>query len=53
VLAALVEQQWLADGAVVVVERPTRTPPLTWPNGLIANKARRYGEATLWYGRRS
>jgi len=53
VLAALVEQHWLADGAVVVVERASRRPPLTWPNGLIADKARRYGEATLWYGRRS
>lgn len=45
-LAALVP--WAAD--VVVVERRSRGPQLTWPAGLEAVRSRRYGEATLWYG---
>ena len=48
-LAALVP--WAAD--VVVVERRSRGPQLTWPAGLEAVRSRRYGEATLWYGSRS
>jgi 16S rRNA (guanine966-N2)-methyltransferase len=43
----------LAPGAVVVVERATRGPQLPWPAGFQPVKARRYGEGTLWYGRRS
>ena len=42
---------WLAPGALVVVERATRSGPLTWPAGYTADRARTYGEATLWYGR--
>jgi 16S rRNA (guanine966-N2)-methyltransferase len=49
-LGALVEQGWLADGAVVVVERATRSGELSWPDGLVAARSRRYGETTLWYG---
>ena len=49
VLAALLP--WAAD--VVVVERRTRGPAPTWPEGLEALRSRRYGEATLWYGSRS
>jgi 16S rRNA (guanine966-N2)-methyltransferase len=41
---------WLADGALVVVERATRSGPLDWPPGFSAGKSRRYGEATFWYG---
>ena len=39
-----------ADGALVVVERATRSGPLDWPPGFSAGKSRRYGEATFWYG---
>lgn len=49
-LAALVP--WLAEDAVVAVERGTRGPELTWPEGLQAERSRRYGEATLWYATR-
>jgi len=42
---------WLRSSAVVVVERPTRDLPWTWPSGVVADRTRRYGEATLWYGR--
>ena len=41
---------WLAEGALVVVERATRSGPLDWPPGFSAGKSRRYGEATFWYG---
>lgn len=49
-LAALVGH--LAPGAVVVVERSTRSPEPSWPSGLRAEGARRYGETRVWYARR-
>ena len=48
--AALLAGGWLADGALVVVERATRSGPLDWPPGYLPGKSRRYGEATFWYG---
>jgi 16S rRNA (guanine966-N2)-methyltransferase len=51
VLDALVTQGWLGADAMVVAERPTRGPALVWPDGLTAERDRRYGEGTLWYGR--
>ncbi len=48
VLLALVP--WLAIDAVVAVERRTRGPAPAWPEGLVAVRTRRYGEATLHYG---
>lgn len=51
-LALLVENGWLADDALVVVERSTRSPRPTLPPGLepLPGKRgeRRYGETTLW-----
>jgi 16S rRNA (guanine966-N2)-methyltransferase len=44
---------WLAPQAVLAVERPTRGAPLSWVDGITADRSRRYGETTLWYGRRS
>lgn len=41
---------WLAGGALVVVERATRSGPVDWPPGFSAGKSRRYGEASFWYG---
>jgi len=49
-LSALAEQGWLAPGALVIVERATRSGPLSWPDGFVPDRARRYGEATFWYG---
>jgi 16S rRNA (guanine966-N2)-methyltransferase len=43
---------WLAEDAVVVVERRARTVGPTWPDVIVAIKDRRYGEGVLWYGRR-
>lgn len=44
---------WTAPAAVIVVERPTRGGEWVWPAGVQPVKARRYGDSTLWYGRRS
>jgi 16S rRNA (guanine966-N2)-methyltransferase len=49
-LTALADRAWLAPGALVIVERATRSGPLSWPAGYVADRARRYGEATFWYG---
>jgi 16S rRNA (guanine966-N2)-methyltransferase len=53
VLDALAGAGWLRAEAIICVERATRDKPLTWPDGIEAIRSRRYGEATLWYGRRS
>ena len=50
-LEALVANGWPASDGVVVVERPTRRTSLTWPDGVVADRERSYGEGTLWYGR--
>ncbi len=49
-LRALVDHDWLAHQALVVVERATRDDGPTWPGGLVGDRSRRYGETTLWYG---
>jgi 16S rRNA (guanine966-N2)-methyltransferase len=46
----LLHDGWLADGALLVVERATRSGPFDWPPGYAGGKSRRYGEATFWYG---
>jgi 16S rRNA (guanine966-N2)-methyltransferase len=51
--AALLDGGWLAADAVVVIERATRSAEPAWVQGLTAERSRRYGETTLWYGRRS
>jgi 16S rRNA (guanine966-N2)-methyltransferase len=40
--------QWLAPGAMVIVERSSRTPEPTWPPGLLRTDIRRYGDTALW-----
>ena len=50
-LQALSDHGWLAPGALVIVERATRSGPVSWPAGFEPDRARRYGEATFWYGR--
>ena len=53
VLQGLVAGRWLADDAVVVVERSSREEPWEWPTPLAGLRDRRYGEALLRYGRQS
>nr|WP_240947673.1 16S rRNA (guanine(966)-N(2))-methyltransferase RsmD [Planosporangium mesophilum] len=52
-LTGLVKNGWLAEGAVVVVERSSRDAPPVWVEGITGERSRRYGETTLWYGRGS
>ncbi|HVF06297.1 MAG TPA: 16S rRNA (guanine(966)-N(2))-methyltransferase RsmD [Frankiaceae bacterium] len=49
VLAAAVP--WLAEEALVVVERPTKGTEPVWPERVAGGQQRRYGDGTLWYGR--
>jgi len=49
-LRALVDNEWLVPGALVVIERSSRGPGPKWPPGLVAEREKRYGETTLWYG---
>jgi 16S rRNA (guanine966-N2)-methyltransferase len=51
ILLTLRLQGWLADDALVTVERSTRGGEFNWPKGFTPLRARRYGEGTLWYGR--
>jgi 16S rRNA (guanine966-N2)-methyltransferase len=53
VLAGLAAQSWLVPGAMVVVERSSRSPEPAWPEGIQGERSRRYGETTLWYGHAS
>jgi 16S rRNA (guanine966-N2)-methyltransferase len=50
-LFTLNDAGWLSPDALIVVERATRSGDLTWPDGYVPLKSRRYGEATFWYGR--
>ena len=44
---------WLAPGGLLVVERSTRTPEPTWPDGIQrASRPKKYGETTIWYASR-
>jgi 16S rRNA (guanine966-N2)-methyltransferase len=49
-LHALVAQDWLVPGAMVVVERSSRSPEPGWPNTFTDIREKRYGETVLWYG---
>jgi 16S rRNA (guanine966-N2)-methyltransferase len=48
-LQALVDQHWLADDALVVVERSARSPEPSWPEQLEMEAERRYGETRVWF----
>ncbi len=47
---ALHEFDWLVPGAMVIVERSSRSDPPDFPDGFTDLRERRYGETTLWYG---
>lgn len=49
VLTHLATPGVLADGAVVVVERSTRTPEPAWPHGLAPFARKDYGETAVHY----
>jgi 16S rRNA (guanine966-N2)-methyltransferase len=49
-LRALHQFDWLVPGAMVVVERSSRSDSPDFPQGFTDLRERRYGETTLWYG---
>ncbi|MBX6389298.1 MAG: 16S rRNA (guanine(966)-N(2))-methyltransferase RsmD [Frankia sp.] len=53
VLRLLIDRCWLDMGGVCVVERARASGPPDWPEGLLAERSRGYGDAVLWYGSRS
>lgn len=52
-LSALVNGEWLVPGALVIVERSIRGDDLVWPEGLVGDRCKKYGETVLWYGHAS
>ncbi|GAA1143789.1 16S rRNA (guanine(966)-N(2))-methyltransferase RsmD [Ornithinicoccus hortensis] len=53
VLRGLVGQGWLAERALVVVERSSRSAGPTWPPGLVPLDTKTYGQTTLHYAEES
>ncbi|MEU5862369.1 MULTISPECIES: 16S rRNA (guanine(966)-N(2))-methyltransferase RsmD [unclassified Nonomuraea] len=51
VLELLRDHGWLVDDGLVAFERETRGKSLIWPEGYVEERVRRYGEASVWYGR--
>lgn len=51
VLERLVVGGWLAPGALVVLERSKRSPIPVWPEALIPDPEKIYGETLLWFAR--
>ena len=52
VLAQLLEQGWINDEGLVIVERSSRTEDLTWPEAPADVWTRPYGETTLHFWQR-
>jgi 16S rRNA (guanine966-N2)-methyltransferase len=50
-LGQLRDHGWLHEDALVAVERESRGKDLVWPLGYEEERVRRYGEASVWYGR--
>ena len=52
VLEMLLAHQWLAQEPVIVVERSSRSPEPSWPDGIVAEGSKAYGETVLWFAAR-
>jgi 16S rRNA (guanine966-N2)-methyltransferase len=50
-LALLVSHQWVSAGSLLVVERSARSVEPAWPQGLVRERTKEYGETVLWYVR--
>ena len=50
VVRTLIENGWVATGAVFVVERRFRDGTFTWPDGVTAYRDKRYGDTVVFYG---
>jgi 16S rRNA (guanine(966)-N(2))-methyltransferase RsmD len=51
-LGRLLSGGWCTADALIVIERPSRAGQWTFPEEVEDVGSRRYGETTLWYGRR-
>ncbi len=49
-LQALADQGWLVPGALIAVERSSRSAAPSFPEGFSDVREKHYGETTLWYG---
>lgn len=49
VLRLLVARHWLAEDALLVIERSARSAEPVWPAGIRPLAPRRYGETILWF----
>ncbi|QBJ95134.1 16S rRNA (guanine(966)-N(2))-methyltransferase RsmD [Rhodococcus sp. ABRD24] len=47
VLDALLANGWIGEGSIVVAERSSRSPETQWPDGLRAERVKRYGETRI------
>ncbi|MBM4590360.1 16S rRNA (guanine(966)-N(2))-methyltransferase RsmD [Rhodococcus hoagii] len=47
VLSDLVAHSWVGEGSIVVVERSSRSPETTWPDGMRPERTKRYGETRI------
>lgn len=52
VLATVVQRESIADDGLLIVERASRSGEPAWPDGVERIRTKKYGETTLWYGRR-
>lgn len=50
VLATLAGGDWLASGALIVLERAAKAVPPTWPPGVVPLTQREYGDTSVHYG---
>src|SRR4051794_36664112 len=48
-LGLLLAHGWVAPGSVLVVERSARSVEPAWPEGLVRERTKEYGETVLWY----
>ncbi|MGB3828455.1 MAG: 16S rRNA (guanine(966)-N(2))-methyltransferase RsmD [Ornithinimicrobium sp.] len=46
-LLDLIEVEWLRPGAIVMLERSSRSPAPRWPPGLRPQRSKAYGESTV------
>ncbi|GLZ32731.1 methyltransferase [Lentzea sp. NBRC 105346] len=49
VLTALVSNERVAQGTVLIVERASRSPEPDWPDGVEPLRAKRYGDTALYW----
>lgn len=56
-LTSLRDNGWVGEGSIVVLERSSRSPETSWPEGFEGRKGKKYGEARIelatCYGRDS